>query len=89
MPEQWFGPWLYQEGEAEGLPFLEAVRRLAPSKLAGLIEPKDTVVSSYPVAPFVLLPLDVTLSEEPSAIDIDMLYDGRGNLEAPRVWWRL
>lgn len=82
MTDGWFGPWTYNEGEAEGSPFLEAVRSLAPQKLASLIEPEDTVVSSYPVAPFVLLTVEVALSEEPSSIDIDMLYDGRSKLSA-------
>ncbi|MBN9758758.1 hypothetical protein Ae406Ps2_2885c [Pseudonocardia sp. Ae406_Ps2] len=80
MTDEWFGPVTYSDGEAEGSPFLEAVRRLAPNRLTGLIEPDATVVSSYPVAPFVLLCLDVALTEDPGEITLKVLFDGRGGL---------
>ena len=80
MTDEWFGPHSYNEGEAEGSPFLEAARSLAPDRLTGLIEPDATDVSSYPVAPFVLLCLDVPLTEDPGTIELKVLFDGAGDL---------
>jgi hypothetical protein len=80
MTEQWFAPNAHHHGDAEGAPFLAAVRSLAPDKLGALIEPDATDGSSYPVAPFVLITLDISLTEDPGEMMLKVLFDGHGTL---------